>query len=123
MEKVLDQLVQKLKDAFGERLVSVVLYGSAAAGDRQSRFSDWNILCVLREITRAELASSEKIFRWWREQGSPAPLLLSQDALIVGPGWLRLGACNARSSLGVPNGFTVAANFRRAAEVALMRTR
>src|SRR5262249_7092472 len=28
----------------------------------------------------------------------------------VGPGWLQLGACNARSSLGVPNGFTVAAS-------------
>ena len=26
----------------------------------------------------------------------------------VGPGWLRLGACNARSSLGVLNRFTVA---------------
>src|SRR5215467_4119721 len=29
----------------------------------------------------------------------------------VGPGWLRLGACNTRSSLGVPNGFTVAASI------------
>jgi hypothetical protein len=25
----------------------------------------------------------------------------------VGPGWLRLGACNIRSSLGVSNAFTV----------------
>jgi hypothetical protein len=34
----------------------------------------------------------------------------SQEGTDVGPGWLQLlGACNARSSLGVPNGFTVAA--------------
>jgi hypothetical protein len=79
MEKVLTQLVQKLQEAFGERLVSVVLYGSAAAGDRQSKFSDWNILCVLTEISRNELGASEKVFRWWREQGSPSPLLLTEN--------------------------------------------
>ena len=83
MDKVLTQLVQKLQEAFGERLVSVVLYGSAASGDRQSKFSDWNILCVLTEISRSELAASEKVFRWWREQGSPAPLLLSENEVAT----------------------------------------
>ena len=48
MEKQLDDLIEKLKAAFGERIVSVVLYGSAAAGDWQERASDLNILCVLR---------------------------------------------------------------------------
>jgi hypothetical protein len=79
MEQVLAELVKKLQEAFGQRLVSVVLYGSAAAGDRQSKFSDWNILCVLAGISRDELAASEKVFRWWREQGSPSPLLLTED--------------------------------------------
>ncbi len=78
MEKLLNQLVEKLKTAFGERLVSVVLYGSAATGDRQEKFSDLNVLCVLSELSRRELAAGEPIFRWWREQGSPAPLLLSE---------------------------------------------
>src|SRR5262249_51844017 len=41
-------------------------------------FSDLNILCVLSEITPGELAQSEPIFRWWRDQGNPAPLLLSE---------------------------------------------
>ena len=31
----------------GDRLVSVVLYGSAATGDHQAKFSDYNVLCVL----------------------------------------------------------------------------
>jgi hypothetical protein len=47
MDKRLEQLVEKLKKAYGERLVSVVLYGSAAAGDHHEGFSDFNILCVL----------------------------------------------------------------------------
>jgi hypothetical protein len=81
MEKVLNQLVEKLRKAYGDRLVSVILYGSAAAGDHQAKFSDFNILCVLRAITPRELDEGEDIFRWWREQGSPSPLLLSEQEI------------------------------------------
>jgi hypothetical protein len=58
MDKRLEQLVEKLKKAYGERLVSVVLYGSAAAGDHHAGFSDFNILCVLSVLTPRELAAS-----------------------------------------------------------------
>jgi hypothetical protein len=78
MEKPLEQLVAKLQSAFGDRLVSVVLYGSAASGDHQPKFSDYNVLCVLARITREELAASEPVFQWWRAQGSPSPLLLTE---------------------------------------------
>ncbi len=81
MDKLLDQLVAKLQHAFGDRLVSVVLYGSAAAGDRQAKFSDYNVLCVLAEIARRELAASEPVFQWWRGHGSPSPLLLTETEL------------------------------------------
>jgi len=75
MEKVLNQLVERLTKAYGERLVSVVLYGSAAVGDHHGRFSDINILCVLREVTPRELGDSAGIFHWWRQLGNPSPLL------------------------------------------------
>jgi hypothetical protein len=81
MEKLLAQLVDKLQKAFADRLVSIVLYGSAAAGDHHAKFSDYNILCVLTQITPAELGVCEDLFRWWREQGSPAPLLLTEREL------------------------------------------
>lgn len=81
MEKVLSQLVERLQKAYGESLVSVVLYGSAAADDRQARFSDFNVLCVLLEITARELHCAEETFRWWREQGSASPLLVTEDEL------------------------------------------
>ena len=83
MDKVLTQLVEKLKKAFGDRLVSVVLYGSAASGDHHPKFSDFNILCVLSGIAPRELADSEEIFRWWREQGSPSPLLLTEEEVTT----------------------------------------
>ena len=83
MEKVVQQLVEKLQKAYGDRLVSVVLYGSAAAGDHQEKYSDYNVLCVLDRISPRELADSETIFLWWREHGSPAPLLLSEEEVIT----------------------------------------
>jgi hypothetical protein len=78
MENDLSQLLEKLTQAFGDRLVSVVLYGSAAAGDHHEGFSDLNVMCVLPEITTRELEASEPIFRWWREKKNPSPLLLSE---------------------------------------------
>ncbi len=74
----LDSLVEKLRKALGSDLVSVVLYGSAAVGDHDEKFSDFNVLCVLKQITPAQLGATETIFRWWREQGNPAPLLLTE---------------------------------------------
>lgn len=78
MDRVLEQLVERLKKAYGERLKSVILYGSAAAGDHHGKFSDLNVLAVLKEITPRELEESSSILRWWREQGNPSPLLLSE---------------------------------------------
>lgn len=78
MAGTLDQLVEKLRKALGPDLISVVLYGSAAVGDYHEKFSDFNVLCVLRQITPAQLSSTGPIFRWWREQGNPSPLLLTE---------------------------------------------
>jgi predicted nucleotidyltransferase len=79
MERVLNQLVEKLTKAYQDRLVSVVLYGSGAVGDHHGRYSDLNVLCVLKQVTPRELGDSEPVFRWWRKLGNPSPLLLSVD--------------------------------------------
>lgn len=79
MQKQLSELIERLKAAFGDHLVSAILYGSAAMEDWDRQNSDLNVLCVLDRITPEELASSEPIFRWWREKGSPPPLLLTAE--------------------------------------------
>ena len=83
MDKVLDQLVEKLQKAYGDRLVSVMLYGSAADGDHHAKYSDFNVLCVLNALTPRELGESTDIFRWWRELGSPSPLLLTEHEVAT----------------------------------------
>jgi hypothetical protein len=79
MEEKLNELVKRLKKALEDRLVSVILYGSAASEDYQEQFSDLNIFCVLRQVSPAELADCEPVFRWWIREGHPAPLLMSED--------------------------------------------
>jgi predicted nucleotidyltransferase len=84
MDKAIEQLVEKLRKAYDDRLVSVVLYGSAVSGDRNEGFSDYNVLCILTEVTPRELASATEIFRWWREKGNPSPLLLAEREITRG---------------------------------------
>jgi len=78
MQKDLEQFVARLVKAQGADLISVVLYGSAAAGDHHRDFSDINLLCVLTDVTPVQLLAAEPVFRWWHERGHRSPLLLSQ---------------------------------------------
>ena len=79
MDKLLDELVSRLKGAYGEELVSVVLYGSAAAGEFHEKFSDLNVLCVLKSIGLQELEKGEAAVGWWLKQKQPLPLFLSRE--------------------------------------------
>jgi hypothetical protein len=75
----LKELVSKFEHAFHDRLVAVVLYGSAAGEDHHGKHSDLNVLCVLKEITPRELGEAEPILKWWREHKHPAPTLMSEE--------------------------------------------
>lgn len=79
MDKSLTQLLEKINKAFGPKVVSVVLYGSGADGDFVKNYSDLNVLCVLSQLTASELSNAGGIFRFWREKGNPAPLLMSLE--------------------------------------------
>lgn len=81
MDKHLNELVSRLQAAYRQGLRSVVLYGSAAAGQWHGGYSDLNVLAVLDRITPGELERAEKVFHWWRAMGNPAPLLLSVEEL------------------------------------------
>ena len=79
METILSELVERLQKAHKTALVSIVLYGSAAAPEGKDQRSDFNVLCVLTQVRAMELEATETVFRWWRENKNPAPLLLSVE--------------------------------------------
>lgn len=77
MAMTLDELVAQLKDAYGQTLRSVVLYGSAVAGEHIAKKSDYNILIVLDAVPLDRLAAVGAVLRAWGESGNPPPMMFT----------------------------------------------
>lgn len=77
----LTHLVNELRAAHGENLVSVVLYGSAAAGDHIELRSDHNLVIVLNRITTEDLRLSQAPMKEWQGLGQPMPVYFSVEEL------------------------------------------
>ncbi len=77
----LEKLTQELETACGTNLKSVILYGSAAAGDHAGKRSDYNVLVVAEELSRNALAAFSKTAKAWARAGNPAPLLFTMERL------------------------------------------
>src|SRR5207249_10637473 len=69
----LKQLINDLRAAHGDNLASVVLYGSAAAGDQIELRSDHNLLIALKRITSEDLRLAQAPMREWQDLGQPIP--------------------------------------------------
>ena len=80
-EKQIDEFVSRMKQAAGQNLQSIVLYGSAATGEFQTDFSNLNLLCILRETSFSKLSAIAPVVEWWRRQKNPAPLIMTQEEL------------------------------------------
>jgi predicted nucleotidyltransferase len=74
MAMTLDELVAQLRSAYGETLKSVILYGSAVAGEHIAKKSDYNVLVVLDAVPLDRLAAVGAVLRAWNEAGNPAPM-------------------------------------------------
>jgi predicted nucleotidyltransferase len=77
----LTNLVDELRTAHGENLASVVLYGSAAAGDHTGLRSDHNLLIALKRITSEDLRLSQTPMREWQRLGQPMPVYFTVEEL------------------------------------------
>lgn len=86
MEAALAEFVNRLKDAAGENLRSVVLYGSAVSGDYCEGHSDLNILCLLDSLGAANLAQLSPVVSSWIKQGNRPPLLFRFEELVRSAG-------------------------------------
>ena len=78
-QKLVNELVERLRAAAGSNLLSVILYGSAAAGDYVSDHSDVNLLCVLGDTSFASIQVLAPAVGWWEKKKHRAPLLLSGE--------------------------------------------
>src|SRR5687768_3523943 len=72
----LDDLVTQLRAAFGTELRAVVLYGSAAVGERLPK-SDYNVLVLVDSLAANRLLAASATAKAWSEAGNPPPLMLT----------------------------------------------
>jgi hypothetical protein len=80
-EDKLQNLVGRLRNAGGNNLTSVILYGSAAAGSFREGVSDLNVLCIVRDSTFSALQTLAPAMRWWSKQQQQQPLVVTRDEL------------------------------------------
>jgi len=74
MRHQFDAFIDDLRTAHGRNLASVILYGSAAAGDFVPQQSDYNLLIALHDITPKDLRAAQAPMREWGKLGHPIPV-------------------------------------------------
>lgn len=74
MREHFNAFIDDLRSTHGKNLSSVILYGSAAAGDFVPRQSDYNILIALHKIGPADLRNAHACIREWARLGNPVPI-------------------------------------------------
>jgi len=80
-EEKINEFVSRLKQAAGDNVLSVVLYGSAAEGEFHPEYSDLNLLCVLKDTSFAALSKIAGAVDWWRKRKHHPPLVLAPQEL------------------------------------------
>jgi hypothetical protein len=81
VHEALSGLVDDLRATHGANLASVVLYGSAAAGDHIELRSDYNLLIALNKITPEDLRQAQAPMREWQRLGHPLPVYFTVEEL------------------------------------------
>lgn len=81
MRNEFEAFIDDLRGAHGKNLASVILYGSAAAGDFVKNQSNYNLLIALRRITPQDLRAAHAAMREWSKLGHPIPVYFTVSEL------------------------------------------
>jgi len=81
MKEYFEAFIDDLRQTHRKNLVSVILYGSAAAGDFVAKQSDYNILIALEKIGPDDLRNAHACVREWARLGNPVPIYFTVSEL------------------------------------------
>jgi hypothetical protein len=81
-EKQVNEFLARLQQAAGANLESVILYGSAVAGDYHPEHSNFNLLCIFGDTALPKLLALAPAIEWWTKQKHPFPLMFTQAELV-----------------------------------------
>jgi predicted nucleotidyltransferase len=80
-DKTIDEFVKRVREAGGDNIESIILFGSAVAGDFHPGLSNVNLLCVLREASFEALRALTPAAKWWDGKKQPPPLCMTRHEL------------------------------------------
>jgi hypothetical protein len=80
-EDKINEFVTRIREAAKTNLVSVIVFGSAAAGDFHPEFSNLNLFCVVRDSSFSALLALAPVAKWWDKQKQPPPLFMTRDEI------------------------------------------
>jgi len=75
----LEELVRQLQLAYGTGLQSVVLFGSAVAGEHNPKKSDYNVLVIVDALPLDRLRAVAAVTKAWAEDGNPPPMTFTMN--------------------------------------------
>lgn len=77
--KITSNLIEKLKEVYKEKLVSVILYGSCASNECENEFSDINTIVILNNLTAIDLKNAAPALKDFLKTKNPIPLFMDKD--------------------------------------------
>src|ERR1051325_9869094 len=81
IERTLSDATELVRGLYGEHLVALGLYGSAAGSDYVDGISDINLVIVLKAVEHAHVQALRPHLGGWRKQRIATPLLLDRPFL------------------------------------------
>ena len=81
-EEIFSEITRDFRKAFGDDLLSIILYGSGATGDYVSGKSDLNFLVVLSEEGIDDLRRAMETVARWRKRKVATPLFMTKSYIL-----------------------------------------
>ena len=79
--EIVEEFVKRARESGGANIESVILFGSAVAGDYHQGLSNFNLLCILRDSSFHALRALEPTAKWWDKQKQPPPLCITRKEI------------------------------------------
>jgi hypothetical protein len=79
--EIVEEFVKRARESGGANIESVILFGSAVAGDYHQGLSNFNLLCILRDSSFQALRALEPAAKWWDKQKQPPPLCITRKEI------------------------------------------
>ncbi len=79
--ETIDEFVKRVREAGGANVESIILFGSAVAGDFHDGLSNLNMFCVLRDSSFKSLQALTPAAKWWDRKKQPPPLCMTREEL------------------------------------------